>query len=99
MRLGRVNLLTRQMAIANQQPIDGPACDIDPLAVADPRGEVALVSRPAEEVLKADAAGLTASEQCYFLGAPLAHVCAYEDHLRHSRSERQIQRDSRISNH
>ena len=37
---------------------------------------------------KLDAAEMNASEQMFFLGAPLAHVVAYEASLRQSRAER-----------
>ncbi len=38
---------------------------------------------------------MNASEQMYFLGAPLAHVVAYEDTLRTARCEKTIRDGSR----
>jgi hypothetical protein len=37
---------------------------------------------PSEEERRAGQLNMTASEQMFFVGAPLAHVVQYEDHLR-----------------
>lgn len=43
-----------------------------------------------------DASELTAAEQVFFLGAPLAHVLAYEEHLKARRLNWQLSRFARL---